>query len=242
MKEHSRWYSDRIQRDIDVVRWGHFGTPVLLFPTAGGDAFEAERFRLIDALGPLLSAGRIKVFACDNLAGRTWLDRGCSTEHRTWFQNQFDSFVYHELVPMIRHDCRSNDIKIVTAGASLGAFEAIAALCRHPDAFRQAICMSGTYDLENYTGGWVNPDFYFSSPMHFLPNLQEGQQLNDLRNAFVLLAYGEGRWESPEQTWRMSEVLGSRGIPNWVEVWGPEWDHDWPTWRAMLPHFLDKFC
>ena len=30
------------------------------------------------------------------------------------------------------------------------------------------------------------------------------------------------------------------GIPNRVDNWGPDWDHDWPTWRAMLPQYLDE--
>ena len=35
-----------------------------------------------------------------------------------------------------------------------------------------------------------------------------------------------------------ADVLGGRGIPNRVDDWGPGVDHDWPTWRAMLPHYL----
>ena len=25
-----------------------------------------------------------------------------------------------------------------------------------------------------------------------------------------------------------------------VAIWGEDADHDWPTWRTMLPVFLDK--
>ena len=66
--EESTKRSERIRSrflDLDVlaVRWGHFGTPVLLFPTAGGDAEECERFRMLVVLRPLVEAGRIKVYA-----------------------------------------------------------------------------------------------------------------------------------------------------------------------------------
>ena len=44
-----RWYSPRVEREVTVVRWGTIGTPVLVFPTAGGDAEEIERFQLVDA-------------------------------------------------------------------------------------------------------------------------------------------------------------------------------------------------
>ncbi len=68
MKELSRWRSPRLERDVTVARWGHYGVPVLLFPTAGGDAEEVERMHLFGALQPLIEAGRIKVYSCDSVA------------------------------------------------------------------------------------------------------------------------------------------------------------------------------
>ena len=38
----------------------------------------------------------------------------------------------------------------------------------------------------------------------------------------------------------IADVLGAKGIPNRVDPWGREWDHDWPSWRAMLPRYLDE--
>ena len=47
MSVSTRWYSSRTEQDIELVRYGHYGQPVLLFPTAGGDAHEAERQGLV---------------------------------------------------------------------------------------------------------------------------------------------------------------------------------------------------
>jgi esterase/lipase superfamily enzyme len=238
MKVIERWLSPRLERPTQLVRWGFFGAPVLLFPTAGGDAEECERFLLIDALAPLIGAGRIKVYSIDSIAGRTWIEKRHHPAHAAWIQSQFHSYVNYEVIPAIRADCRSESIEVIAAGASLGAYNAVAATCRFPDAFRMAIGMSGTYDLESYMQGHrVTDDFYFSSPLHFLPGLG-GWQLDKLRQRFILLALGTGRWESPEQSWRMAGVLGDKGVPNRVDLWGPEWDHDWPTWRRMLPQYL----
>ena len=52
--------------------------------------------------------------------------------------------------------------------------------------------------------------------MLFVSNLPEGRQLELLRRRFVLLAFGQGRWENPEESWRMADVLGGKGIPNRV--------------------------
>ncbi|MCA9539642.1 MAG: prolyl oligopeptidase family serine peptidase [Myxococcales bacterium] len=240
MKLATRWYSERLEQEVNVVRWGTVGVPVLLFPTAGGDAEECERFLMLKVLAPLLETERIKVYACDSVAGRVWIDGESSGSFRGAVQNRFDAFVYHELVPAIRTDCRTPDIEIITAGASIGAFNALAALCRHPDVFKLAICMSGTYDLTRWMGGEYTPDFHVSSPVHFIPKMGEGAHLAKLRERFVLLPTGEGRWEDPAQSWQVAHVLGAKGIPNRVDLWGKDKDHDWMTWREMLPFYLDK--
>jgi esterase/lipase superfamily enzyme len=145
------------------------------------------------------------------------------------------------VVPAIRTDCADSEIEIVTAGASIGAFNAVASICRHPDLFKLAIAMSGSYDFERLLAIPVNEDFYFAAPLLFLPNLGDGPQLNALRQRFVLLATGQGNYEYPADSWRMADVLGAKGVPNRVDAWGPEWHHDWPTWRQMLPQYLDEF-
>jgi len=233
--------SRHLEENVRVARWGHYGWPVLIFPTAGGDAEEIERFHLVDAVGEMIDAGRIKLYSCDSVAGRTWMAPGVTPGHGSWVQNRFDAFVSDELLQAIRADCENEDILPIVGGASIGAFNALATLCRHPDGFRAALCLSGTYDLEkNLKGEPVNLDFFYSSPLHFLPTLPEGDSLDLLRSRFVLLAHGEGRFEEPEQSWRVAEVLGSRSIPNRVDAWGAEWHHDWPTWRKMLPQYLEE--
>jgi hypothetical protein len=100
-----RW--QRLEREVTLVRWGTIGQPVLLFPTAGGDAEEVERWQMIDVLAPLLDAGTIKVYSCDSLAGKALIERararratgcGCRTSST--------STVRHEVVPAIRADCK----------------------------------------------------------------------------------------------------------------------------------------
>jgi esterase/lipase superfamily enzyme len=87
-----------------------------------------------------------------------------------------------------------------------------------------------------------NLDFYYSSPVHFLPRLEDPEALRALRSRFVLLATGQGDYEDPPSTWQMATVLGQKGIPNRVDAWGTEWRHDWNTWRAMLPKYLEELA
>jgi esterase/lipase superfamily enzyme len=239
IKNSTSWHSGRVGQSINLVRWGHYGQPVLMFPTAGGDAEEVERMGVIGAVWPMIEAGRIKVYSCDSVAGRAFSNGSGSVEYRCWLQNGFGEYVANEVVPAIRTDCMDEGIEVISAGASIGAFNAVAVACRYPWAFRAALGMSGTYNLERLFGFQGNEDFYFASPYCFLPGL-EGPDLEALRRMFILMAYGEGRWENPDETWRMADILGAKGIPNRVDVWGSEWDHDWETWRHMLPIYLNE--
>jgi esterase/lipase superfamily enzyme len=38
----------------------------------------------------------------------------------------------------------------------------------------------------------------------------------------------------------MAGVLGAKGVPNRVDNWGAQYDHDWATWHRMLPHYLTE--
>jgi esterase/lipase superfamily enzyme len=191
-KKVERIRSRILGQDVLCARWGFWGQPVLLFPTAGGDAEECERFKMLHVLAPLVDSGRIKVYSCDSVGGRALTER--RSHPPGWFprvQCLFDAFVRHELVGWIRDDCRSPGIEVVAAGASIGAFNAVAAVCKHPDVFSQAIAMSGTYDVAK----WLEPgdqglDWYYSSPLHFVPHLGEGPQLERLRTRWTRASRG----------------------------------------------------
>lgn len=226
-------------REITFCRYGVRGTPLLLFPTAGGDAEEPERFHLIDAIGAFLQDLRLKVYVVDSLAGQAWLQECKSLAEAAAFQNRFDACITREVVPAIHRDCGGDGGRIWVAGASIGAFNALAAVCRHPELFETAICMSGTYDMRRFLDGALTRDYYESSPLDFVPDMS-GEPLELLKRRFVLLAHGCGAHESPEQSWDVERVLGPMGIPNRVDEWDAEWPHDWITWREMLPQFLGE--
>src|SRR5689334_13190721 len=104
MKTVDRWYSGRLEQEITVARWGHFGTPVLVLPTAGGDAEEIERHQLVDHCAGLIDSGRIKVYSVDSVAGRAMATSTGSPEYRMWLLNQFHHAVRQEVVPAIHTD------------------------------------------------------------------------------------------------------------------------------------------
>lgn len=239
MKAVERWFSERVGQEITLARWGNYGRPVLVLPSAGGDAEEIERNGLVDACGSLLADGRVKLYSVDSVAGQAMMLKSGSPQHRTWLLNQFHDCIRREVVPAIHADLGGQTTDVIAAGASIGAFNAVAVLCRYPDVFCAAIGMSGSYQIERFYDPPWGEDMYFSAPLQFLPNL-EGPQLDRLRERFAVLASGEGAWEDISQSWQMAAALGVKGVPNRVDNWGPQWEHDWSTWHRMLPQYLDE--
>jgi esterase/lipase superfamily enzyme len=82
--------------------------------------------------------------------------------------------------------------------------------------------------------------FQRASPLYFMQHMG-GAHLDLLRTRHIHIATGEGRWESLQESWKLANALGRRGVPNHVDSWGPDWHHDWMTWRVMLPKYLAEW-
>ena len=235
------WHSERTRCDTRLARWGHAGTAVLILPPWGGDAEDIEREQLIDALRPLLDAGKLKVWSCDEVAGRALMAKEGPPQHRMWLMNQFQEYVAREVVPAIRTDGATGEI--VVAGAGIGALHAAALVCRRPDLFSRALCASGSYRVERLLEtDEVTDDLRAASPLHLVAALGEGETLARLRTRFVLLPCGEGKDEDIGESWDLARALGDKEIPNRVEPLGAGRGRDWVTWRTVFPRLLAEWA
>jgi esterase/lipase superfamily enzyme len=181
-----------------VACWGHFGVPVLLFPTGAADYLDHERFLMLHKLEPLIEAGRIKVYTCDGITAEGWLNANAHPAHKSWMQACFDRYLVAELLPHIKDDC-GGTTGIIASGASIGAYNAVTAACRHPEWFSRVIGMSGTYAFDRWMSGFTDANYYFSQPLYFVPRLQ-GPDLDALRQVHFVLA------ERPRRIGRPSDL------------------------------------
>jgi esterase/lipase superfamily enzyme len=167
-----------------------------------------------------------------------WLDDEAHPGHKAWIQGRFDRYLHDELLPFIRRDCNGYD-RVWAAGASLGAFNAVLAGARDPGAFEGIVAMSGTYTMDRWMHGHMDEAYYLCQPMRFLPNMA-GPPLDALQRTRFLIASGTGKWEAPAESEALAALLQNKGAQCDLQLWGTDADHDWPTWRSMLPLFLDR--
>jgi esterase/lipase superfamily enzyme len=237
-REITSWFSPALNKEMPVAVYGHYGFALLMIPTAAADFLEYERFQLIDAIAPLIEAGKLKVYSIDSINKESWLQNEMLGEHKAIRHNQFNEYVAHEVVPFIRNTT-SNDTHIYTCGASFGALHAMNIFLKKPDIINGVISMSGVYDLTEYTKGYWDEQVYFNSPIHYVPNLTDPFYLGKIKASNHIHIYtGSGAYEDPEANKRFSQVLWDKGIWHDFDVWGSDIMHDWSTWRMMLPHIL----
>ncbi len=111
------WYSPTLGKEMPVAVYGHYGFALLLVPTAAADFLEYERFQLIEALRPFIEAGEVKVFSIDSINNESWMNYSAHPLHRTYKHNQWNYYVYDELIPFIKSQT-SNETPVITCGAS----------------------------------------------------------------------------------------------------------------------------
>jgi esterase/lipase superfamily enzyme len=235
------WHSPSLGQQMPIVSYGHWGHPLLLFPTASADFLENERFELVGSVAHQIEAGRVRVFSINSINNQAWMDRGLPVAEQARRQALYMQYVEGEVVPYIRQVCQTADLRIATSGASFGAFHAANTLFRRPDLFDAVIAMSGFYDLESdYLHGYSDDNVYFNNPAWYLPNLN-GHNLHLLRTACrIHILTGQGAYEAPHASRQLAEILDRKGIPHRLDLWGHDVDHDWPWWRKMLPHAIDQ--
>jgi esterase/lipase superfamily enzyme len=237
-KEFHSWFSPRVGREMGVAVFGHYGPPMIAFPTTGGDEWEYERTGVIDTISEFIDAGRVKVFCINTNNADSYGDGRAHPRHRSWMQAQYDAYVTHEVMPFVRSHCRSSDIGMWTFGASLGGYHAANTLFKHPDAVKRCYALSGVYDMKRFMGGDYDDNFYFNNPVDYMSNLTDAWALGHLASCDIHLATGTGPWEHPEETYRMSGILRERGVRHSLDDWGPQGGHDWPYWRHMIWNYL----
>jgi esterase/lipase superfamily enzyme len=228
----------------NVLVHGHYGRPLLAFPSEQGHCRQYEDFGMIDAIGGLVEAGRVKVYCVDSWDSGTWHDRGLPLEERARRHDVYERWILERVVPFVHEDCGGQQ-EILLTGPSFGAYHAANFALRRADLFPVAICHSGVYDVSVIGWGERGDAVYFHNPMDYVAHLH-GDHLDSLRGRVSLvLVVGQGQWEDTtgalESTRRFAALLGERGIRHELDLWGHDVPHDWPSWRAQLAHHLPRF-
>lgn len=250
-REVTELWSDALGAAGTMIRYGHWGRPVLVFPSEQGNAFDFEDNGMVGAVSGLIDSGRLKVYCVGSYDASSWSNKSVDLEERARRHGDYESWIVNQVVQWIRQDCaRAADdsaVEIATLGCSLGAYHAANFALKRADLFPLALCFSGNYDPSTWDGwGERGTAAYFNNPMDYVTHLH-GDHLDWLRARIsLLLVCGQGMWEdttgSLASTRQFAALLASKQIRHELDLWGHDVPHDWPSWRAQFAHHMPRFC
>lgn len=229
-REHHRWWSPALRRDMDLLVYGHAGATVLAFPTSRGRFTEWQDQGLIQAFAHRVDAGHFRVVCVDSVDGESWYAWHKTVADRAWRQSEYDGYIANEVLPFVRG--RGGDPFVIAAGASFGAFHALSVALRHPHQFGRVVSMSGLCDIRLFTAGHDSDAVYPVNPAEFVQNEHDPGRLAALRRLDVVLAVGDGD-RLVHQNRALSGALWGKGVGNALREWAG-FAHDWPVWDRML--------
>jgi esterase/lipase superfamily enzyme len=237
---HKRW-SECLQRDMELLVFGHTGAKVLVFPTRDGRFYEYENLGIVEALKDKIQQGYIQLYCIDSLYRESFYCSNISPVERIQRHITFEKYVIEEVLPFMNsknsHECT------IAHGLSLGAFHAAAIAFRHPNLFKKLVALSGRYDLtlsvECFTDlleGFYSEDVYNHTPSHFLPHVHCEHHLEHLKAMEIIIVIGR---EDPflENNYQLSDILHRKDIAHQFFIWDGR-AHNGHYWRRMAPFYL----
>lgn len=234
-REYHKWYSPTLGREMELLVFGHAGPPVLVFPTSMGKFFEYEDRGMIGAVAGRYEHGHLQTFCVDSVDSESWYNKRVPPRWRIARHVQYENYILHEVLPFIRW--KNDAWGLTVTGASFGGYHAVNFAMRHPDVATRCVSMGGAFDIRSFLHGYYDEDVYFHNPVDYLPNMSDGWFHGHYQRMDLVLAAGEHDICLGDN-YRLAQILGHRGIPHKLHVWGDATGHDWPWWHKMAQAYF----
>jgi len=234
-REHHRWYSSSLGRDMELLVFGHAGARVLVFPTSQGRYFQWEDTGMVAELSEHLEKGWVQLFCVDSVDAESWYADEKHPAERAVRHVQYDRYILDEVLPFTQQHNSSSFL--ITTGTSFGAYHAVNFALRYPQLVNRTIGLSGLYDIKRFTGGYSDDNVYFNNPCDFIQNEHDPERLKALQHVDIILAIGKDDPSCPNNE-ALSGVLWGKNIGHALRIWDG-WAHDWPWWKKMIRMYID---
>jgi esterase/lipase superfamily enzyme len=229
-EEYYKWHSPSLNRDIEMLVFGHAGQPVILFPTSKGSYYQNKDQGMIDAAHWFVENGQVKIYCPDSIDADSWYNKSIPPNARAYNQEKYDHMISTELVPWAQHETGFE--RMAFAGCSFGGYHAVNTAFRHPNLASYCFSMSGAFDIKQFTDGYYNDTIFFNNPIDYIP----GDNNPNLWKMGIILGTSEFDVCKPDNE-RLGAILQQKNIRHWLDM-RPNASHDWPVWREMFPHYL----
>jgi esterase/lipase superfamily enzyme len=240
-REYHKWHSPALNREMELLVFGHAGPRLLVFPSRKRRFFEYEDHGMIDALRDRLEDGKLQAVCVDGIDEESLYCFDIEPAQRIKRHLEYERYVVEEVLPFFT---KLNPRMPLTAhGCSFGAYHAVTLALRHPQHFARAVGFSGRYDLTLHVGdfhslfhGFYDESLRAIMPSHFVPDLSNPKLLRQIRHVRFILVIGE---EDPfyEDNVALRCAFTEKKIPHELHAWCGN-AHRFRYWRQMARVYL----
>jgi len=237
-EEYHKWFTQYLNREFEMLVFGHSGYPVILFPAAKGRYYHCKDFGLINSASQLINEGKVKIYCPDGIDWESWYNFSIDPAERVRTHIAYENVILFDVIEFAKHETGFR--KVAVAGCGFGGYHAVNIGMKHPDKTGYLFSMSGTFDIKQFIMGYYDDNCYFNNPPDYLPNLNDPWYLDRIRRMGIILGAGEHDF-SLEENKRLSGILNQKEINHWLDI-RPGAAHDWPVWCRMFPHYLSQIA
>lgn len=230
-KTFKKWMSPSLGRKMEMIVYGHSGTPVLALPTRGKKCDQWEEEGMIDSISFQIENGFNQIYCIDSIDEECLFNEKIDPTKRILRLEQFETYVMDEVVPFIGEH---NPIEyLICAGVDMGGYHTVKLALKYPNEFGKAIGLSGVYDIRDLMDGYYGDDVYYNNPMDFVPNMNTQSLLDKIRDVdFRLVSFTDDPRQ--DQAVRLADILRMKIIDANLDIWDMDAGDEWELWRQML--------
>ena len=131
---------------LGVIRHGHYGRPVLVFPREGGRAEDFADNGMVSAVQWLVDEGRVTFFCVDAFDAGAPSGQSVSAAKSAQDHVVYQGWLEQAVIPAMFEILGGHE-DIITLGVSVGAYQAMQFAFQRADLAPLAIGLSGNYDV-----------------------------------------------------------------------------------------------
>lgn len=227
------YFSNILGHNIRVEKTGHWGYPILMFPTTMGSYLQNRDFGLNASVYHLVEQGKIKLYNVSTIDRDSIYGRHLPAQAKIHNYDLYTQFLISEFVPFLQKENHTH--RIATAGCSFGGYHAANLAFRIPDLVSHVFALSAAFTIRSFMEGSQDDRIYFNCPDEYLLNAEAWKYHH------MQVVLGTSDWDiCRENNIRMADVLRSKEIPCWYDE--KKWaQHDWPLWCMAFPEYVGTF-
>ena len=243
-REEHRWYSSRLSRDMNILVYGHYGQPIMVFPTSGGDEREYAGQGMIDAPRATTSR-RAREVLLRQLDEQRVLVRQAGAPAAPQLRAG-DVRRLHRRTrwrPSSTTTARARASPSPPAARSFGGYHAANTLLKHPHLFRRCLALLGRvrHPRSSWTATTTTTSTSTTPSTTWRACHDPGTSCTCCTSATSGWPPAHGPYEDsgPELPDGRGAARRAASRTPWT-TGAPRAAHDWPYWKRQMDQYIAR--